>query len=93
MEFNSKLFFSALGLAFILEALPYTLFPERMPQRFGPDLNNILSFPFVSSSFHDSRAVFQCFNILRIQNDSEGRGARCHFSSETSLCHLGHNLT
>jgi len=32
MEFNSKLFFSALGLAFILEALPYTLFPERMRQ-------------------------------------------------------------
>ena len=31
MEFNSKLFFSALGLAFIL-ALPYTLFPERMRQ-------------------------------------------------------------
>ena len=31
MEFNSKLFFSALGLAFILEAL-HTLFPERMRQ-------------------------------------------------------------
>ena len=35
MEFNSKLFFSALGLAFILEALPYTLFPERMRQEEG----------------------------------------------------------
>ena len=32
MEFNSKLFFSALGLAFILEPLPYTLFPDRMRQ-------------------------------------------------------------
>ena len=32
MEFDSKLFFSALGLAFVLEALPYTLFPERMRQ-------------------------------------------------------------
>ncbi len=30
MEFNSKLFFCALGLAFILEALPYTLFPDQM---------------------------------------------------------------
>lgn len=32
MTFNSTLFFSALGLAFILEALPYLLFPERMRQ-------------------------------------------------------------
>ena len=32
MEFDGRLFFSALGLAFILEALPYTLFPERMRQ-------------------------------------------------------------
>lgn len=30
MTFNSTLFFSALGLAFILEALPYLLFPDRM---------------------------------------------------------------
>ena len=30
MEFNSKLFFSALGLAFILEALPFTLFRDGM---------------------------------------------------------------
>lgn len=30
MEFDSRFFFSALGLAFILEALPYLLFPERM---------------------------------------------------------------
>ena len=32
MEFNGTLFFSALGLAFILESLPYILFPERMKQ-------------------------------------------------------------
>lgn len=32
MEFNGTLFFSALGLAFILESLPYLLFPERMQQ-------------------------------------------------------------
>lgn len=32
MEFNSRLFFSALGLTFVLETLPYTLFPERMRQ-------------------------------------------------------------
>ena len=32
MSFTGSLFFSALGLAFILEALPYTLFPERMRQ-------------------------------------------------------------
>lgn len=32
MDFDSRLFFSALGLAFILEALPYALFPERMRQ-------------------------------------------------------------
>ena len=32
MEFNGTLFFSALGLAFILEAVPYILFPERMQQ-------------------------------------------------------------
>lgn len=30
MEFNGRLFLSALGLAFILESLPYILFPERM---------------------------------------------------------------
>ncbi|MFR6520082.1 MAG: DUF2065 domain-containing protein [Bilophila wadsworthia] len=29
---QQQAFFSALGLAFILEALPYTLFPERMRQ-------------------------------------------------------------
>ena len=68
------------------------LFPERMPQGCSTDMNNILSFPFVGSSFHDSRSVFQCVNLLCIQNDSDGRGARCHFSSESSLCHLGHNL-
>lgn len=32
MEFNGTLFFSALGLAFILESLPYILFPERMKE-------------------------------------------------------------
>ena len=32
MEFDGRLFFSALGLAFILEALPYALFPDRMRQ-------------------------------------------------------------
>ncbi len=32
MTFNSTLFFSALGLAFILEALPFILFPERMKE-------------------------------------------------------------
>ena len=32
MEFNSKLFFIPLVMAVILEALPYTLFPERIRQ-------------------------------------------------------------
>lgn len=32
MSFDSTLFFSALGLAFILEALPYVLFPDKMRQ-------------------------------------------------------------
>lgn len=32
MDFDGRLFFSALGLAFILEALPYALFPDRMRQ-------------------------------------------------------------
>lgn len=30
MQFDSELFFSALGLALLLEALPYILFPEKM---------------------------------------------------------------
>lgn len=30
MDFNGRLFFSALGLAFMLEALPYVLFPDKM---------------------------------------------------------------
>jgi len=32
MEFDGKTFLTALGLAFILEGLPYFLFAERMPK-------------------------------------------------------------
>ncbi|TVM17989.1 DUF2065 domain-containing protein [Oceanidesulfovibrio indonesiensis] len=31
MDFNWKIFATALGLAFIIEGLPYFLFAERMP--------------------------------------------------------------
>lgn len=30
MEFDAKLFFCAVGLAFVLEGLPWTLFPDGM---------------------------------------------------------------
>lgn len=30
MNFNAELFFCALGLAFIIEGLPWTLFPQGM---------------------------------------------------------------
>lgn len=32
MDFNWKTFITALGLAFIIEGLPYFLFAERMPK-------------------------------------------------------------
>jgi len=32
MQFDWKLFVTALGLAFVLEGLPYFLFAERMPR-------------------------------------------------------------
>lgn len=32
MDFDWTLFFLALGLAFVIEGLPYFLFAERMPQ-------------------------------------------------------------
>ncbi len=32
MEFDWRLFLTALGLAFMLEGLPYFLFAERMPE-------------------------------------------------------------
>lgn len=34
MHFNTSLFLTALGLAFILEGLPYFLFAERLPNFF-----------------------------------------------------------
>ena len=32
MQFNTSLFFTALGLAFVIEGVPYFLFAEKMPR-------------------------------------------------------------
>ncbi|MBU1248619.1 MAG: DUF2065 domain-containing protein [Proteobacteria bacterium] len=32
MQFNSSLFVTALGLAFVIEGVPYFLFAEKMPR-------------------------------------------------------------